>query len=91
MNSLFNISLHLKERTFNKEVKYKNRRDEIISNMVEEINKLRVGTKYKPVTKRFIAIKVNGNPFLKDDGELELIFKECLKKGSFAKLFWICR
>lgn len=70
---------------------YVNRRDEIISLMVEDINRLRIGTQYKPITKRLLAIKINRNPFLKSDDELQLVFNECSKKGSFAKLFWICK
>lgn len=73
------------------ETSYKNKRDEIISLMVDEINKLRVGTKFKPITKRLIAIKANKNPFLKDDGELELIYKECKEKQNFSKFFWITK
>ena len=85
---LFNKSLEL---IFNRKVKYKNERDEIISKMVIEINILRVGTKYKPITKRLLAIKVNKNPFLKSNAELQLVFSECLKNGSFARLFWLLK
>ena len=60
--------------------------------MTLEINKLRENTTFKPITKRLLALRVNKNPFLsKDDDELELVFKECLKCGSFAKLFWMCK
>lgn len=70
---------------------YRNRRDEIISNLTDEINTLRIGTKYKPVTKRQIAIRANSNPFLKSDDELELVYKNCSKKGNFSHFFWITK
>ena len=90
IKELFTRSLEL---IFNSkpEVKYKNERDEIISKMVIEINRLREGTKYKPITKRLLAIKVNKNPFLKSNIELQLVFSECLKNGSFARLFWLLK
>lgn len=70
---------------------YKSFRDQIISQMTEEINTLRIGTKYKPVTKRMIAIRANSNPFLKSDGELELVYKTCSKKGNFSHFFYITK
>ena len=88
IRELFTKSLEL---IFNRKVKYKNERDEIISKMVIEINILREGTKYKPITKRLLAIKINKNPFLKDLGELKLVFSECQKNGSFARLFWLLK
>lgn len=72
-------------------VEYKNRRDEIISLLVEDINSLRRNTKYKPVTKRQIAIRANSNPFLKSDDELDLIRKDCEKKRSYSHFFWITK
>lgn len=71
--------------------RFKNRRDELICRLTEGINKLREGTKYKPVTTRFMAIKVNQNPFLKSDDELELEIKNCESKGSYAHLFWLIK
>jgi len=88
ISEIFTKSL---EDTFNKVTEFKNERDEVISRMVIEINRLREGTKYKPITKRLLAIKINKNPFLKDLGELQLVFSECLKNGSFAKLFWLLK
>lgn len=70
---------------------YKNRRDEIVSKITDEINLLRVGTKYKPVTKRMIAIRANSNPFLKNDTELELVYKNCSAKKNFSHFFWITK
>lgn len=71
-----------------KESPYKNRRAEIIAELVKGINAKRVGTKFKPITERWLAIKCNKNPFLKSDGELELLKKDCEKVGNYKKLFW---
>lgn len=75
----------------NSQTEYKNFRDELISRLTDGINKSRIGTKYKPVTKRTIAIKCNKNPFLKSDGELELLIKECESKGSYSKFWWVIK
>lgn len=70
---------------------YKNRRDELIQTTVENINRLRVGTQYKPITAKWLAIKCNANPFLKDTTELELVIKDCKTKGNYKKLFWLIK
>ena len=62
-----------------------------IGEAVKDINSLRVGTKFKPLTDRLLAIRINKNPFLKSDGELEFIIKQCRDKRNYAKLFWILR
>ncbi len=78
------------EYVHRKKTVFRSRRDELVSLMTDGINSYRVGTKWKPVTKRYIAIQVNKNPaFTGNDGELELVYKDCIKKGSFAKFFWI--
>lgn len=74
-----------------KQSPYKNKRAELIGEAVKDINSLRVGTKFKPLTDRLLAIKVNRNPFLKSDGELEFILLECKKKRNYAKLFWLLK
>jgi hypothetical protein len=74
-----------------KESPYRNRRDELISEAVKDINLLRSGTKYKPTTARLLAIKCNRNPFLKDDGELELLLRHCRNKRNYSKLFYILK
>lgn len=74
-----------------KESPYKNRRDELIKTTVEDINRLRVSTKYKPITARWLSIKCNLNPFLKDDGELDFVIKECKRVGNYKKLFWLLK
>lgn len=69
---------------------YKNRRQEIIAELVKGINQQRIGTKYKPTTERLLAIKINRNPFLNEQ-ELEYLLKECTKAGNYKKLFWILK
>jgi len=87
VNNITNRQFYL---TF-KPSKYKNRRDEIIQELVTGINKQRIGTKYKPITAKCLAIKCNLNPFLKDTTELELVKKECEKVGNYKKLFWLIK
>lgn len=87
MKSLFELTKEYKI----KETSFKNFRDEIISKMVEEINKLREGTNFKKETKANLAKRINMNPFLKgnsNDGELELLYKECHSKNNYSKLYW---
>lgn len=66
---------------------YKNRKAEIIAELVKGINLSRIGTKYKPTTERLLAIKINRNPFL-TESELEFILRECNRVGNYKKLFW---
>ena len=74
-----------------KQSPYKNKRAELIGEAVKDINSLRVGTKYKAITDRTLAIKVNRNPFLVNDTELELVLKDCKKKRNYSKLFWLIK
>ena len=74
-----------------KQSPYKNWRAELIAEAVKDINLLRQGTKYKPTTERLIAIKCNRNPFLKNDGELELLLRECRNKRNYSKLFFVLK
>lgn len=77
---------------FEPKVSYKNRKDEIISKIVDDINASRLGTIYKPVTKRLMAVKINQNIFLsKDTGELELLYLECHNRGDYKKLWWVLK
>ena len=69
---------------------YKNRKAEIIAELVKGINLSRIGTKYKPITERLLAIKINRNPFL-NESELEYLLKECNRVGNYKKLFWILK
>lgn len=74
-----------------KESPYKNKRAELIAEAVKDINLLRLGTKFKPITERLLAIKCNKNPFLKLDSELELVIKDCKKKRNYSKLFYVLK
>lgn len=80
------------DKYFGKEVIYKNRRDELVSKITDDINKLREGTKFAKVSKKMIALRLNSNPFLaKDDGEVELLFKECNQKQNYSKFWWLTK
>ncbi len=71
---------------------YINRRDQLIKELVEGINKERSRTNFKPTTPRLLAIQINKNPFLsKDDDALEEIKKECEAMGSYWKLYWLIK
>lgn len=71
-------------------VAFKSRRDELVSRITEGINNRRIGTKYKPLTTRTVAIRINLNPAIsKDDGELELLIKDCERVGNYKKFFWV--
>lgn len=64
-------------------------RADIIRQFMEEINKERVGTKWKPVTGRAVAIKVG---HLKDNHTLYYFLSTCKdyknRHGSFSKAFF---
>ena len=75
---------------FNKKSDFKNRRDELVSRLCDGINRERIGTEYKPATKAHLAKIINRNPFLaRSDGELELLIKECERKGNYKKFWWV--
>ena len=67
----------------------KSERAEIVSFFIEEINKERVNTKWKPVNKKVIAIKLG---VLKSNDELREFLSECRnyknRHGSFSKRFY---
>jgi hypothetical protein len=60
-------------------------RAEIIKEMVDLINKERVGTIYKPVTGKGIAMKVS---HIKDLFTLGWFLQEGKKQSSFSKFFF---
>lgn len=71
---------------------FRSRRDELIDRLTNGINLSRIGTKFRPVTHRQMAIRVNKNPFFKGrDGELELLIKTCEEKGNYSKFFYITK
>lgn len=89
--TLLNQSLFLQ-----KDLGYKNRRDELIKKAVIHINELRKGTPFesKIETPEKLARRINMNPFLagKDkDGELEYLLKVCREKNNYAGLYAILK
>ncbi len=64
-------------------------RDGFVNEIVELINFERVGTKYKPVTARFIAIKV---AHLKNGQDFHYVISVCKdakrRDGSFSRKFF---
>jgi hypothetical protein len=69
--------------------KITNERQDILRQFLEEINKERIGTKYKQLTGRAVAMKV---AHLKDNGTLYYFLSECKdyknRNGSFSKYFF---
>lgn len=85
MQSLFELLEPIKKEK-NKIV---NQRQFILSQFVDEINKERIGTKFKPITGRIVAIKLG---ILKTNQELYQFLSECKdyknRNGSFGKRFF---
>lgn len=74
-----------------KEEKIRSQRDELVNHFVQGINKERLGTKFKPITAKQVALRLNANPHFKgQDGEIYMLLKECQQKGTFKKFFWSC-
>jgi len=78
----------LKDFQITKE-KVSSERAEIISQFVEEINKERKDTKYKPVSGRSVAIQLS---VLKTNFELYRWLSECRdykkRNGSFSRIYY---
>jgi len=78
----------LKDFQITKE-KVSSERAEIISQFVEEINKERKDTKYKPVSGRSVAIQLS---VLKTNFELYSWLSECRdykkRNGSFSRIYY---
>lgn len=70
----------------------RNRREELINEFVNRINTERVGTKYKPISSRAVAILVNQHPNLKSTQELSQFLGRCKEAKSFgATFFWVTK
>ncbi len=71
------------------ESKIRSERAFIISQFLEEINKERIGTRFKPMTGRGVAIKLG---HLKDNYTLYYFLSTCRdaknRRGSFSKCFF---
>lgn len=71
---------------------YRSRKDELVARLTDGINMKRIGTKYKPVTTKQIALRINKNPFFKGrDGELELLIRTCEEKENYSKFFFVTK
>lgn len=70
---------------------FRGARDELVDRLVQGINRERLGTKWKPVSHKTIALRVNNNPTFtgRNDNLLRLI-NECEKNGKYSKFFWAC-
>lgn len=66
---------------------FKNERDEIVSGITERLNKEREGTKFKPLTKRAIAIMLN-KKFGGNNYALNIWNASLKEKTYYSKLFW---
>ncbi len=65
-----------------------NERQDILAQLLEEINRERIGTKWKPLTGRAIAIKVSHIP-TKDLYYILSVGKDYKSRnGSFSKYFF---
>lgn len=75
--------------TFEAKKKERSERNSIITQFLEEINKERIGTKFKPMTGRGVAIKLGS---IKTNFELYQFLSECRdyknRHGSFGKRFF---
>lgn len=82
----------IKEFEFNyghcEQTKHRSWKDEVVSEITEGINKERIGTKYKPITERTVAIRINRNPYLKERNECYLLLKKCKEVGFTKMFFW---
>lgn len=70
----------------------KNKKDCYVKQLRQGINNEREGTKYKPITDRTVAIKINRHPALKNDYvELHNLVKKCREYGFTKIFFWATR
>ncbi len=75
----------LKIKTEKELSKAKNERGSTIELFVKEINKERLGTRFRSVTGQQIAVKLS---HLKSQEELYWFLGECKKGSSFGKVFF---
>lgn len=69
-----------------KESKITNERQYWVSLFLEELNKSRKG-KYKPLTGKFVAIKM-AESGLKTTDDLRIFYEECKRSANFSKFWW---
>jgi hypothetical protein len=83
--------MHISEVTFQPKEKSRitNERQSILKEFVDEINKEREGSKWKPITGRAVAMKLQ---LLKTNQDLYAYLSECRdyknRNGSFGKRFF---
>ena len=65
--------------------KPKSIRQQLIDEALEKVNESRKGTKYKPVTARAIAIRVNTS--CPEDIDCHYLLNAC-RRGNFSQIFW---
>ncbi len=66
------------------------RRVYLFNRLLNGWNKERKIAGFKEISPKRLAVAINSNPFLKkDDGEFELLIKECEEKGSYKKAQWV--
>jgi hypothetical protein len=63
-------------------------REDIINEFVTRLNNERIGTKYKPITPRAIAVLINRHPNLKSKSSLYEFLSLCKQAKHFSKYFW---
>ncbi len=81
MNTLATL---LEKRT-KKETKITNERQELLQNILTCLNRERLGTKYKQVEAKILAIKLSHVP----TEDLYFFHRKCsLYKGAYGKCFW---
>ena len=67
----------------------KSKKDCYVKQIRQGINDEREGTKYKPITDRTVAIKINKHPALKNNyTELHQLVKKCREVGFTKMFFW---
>ncbi|TFH72375.1 hypothetical protein E3V39_12405 [Gammaproteobacteria bacterium LSUCC0112] len=70
--------------TVEKPERIKSERADLINQFLTRLNAERVGTKWKPLTARAVAIKLGHIP----TEDLYYCFKQCSHGGSFGKVFF---
>lgn len=67
----------------------RNVRQQFVDEATEIINRERIGTKWKPVTKRAVAIRIN-LVCPKEGGDAWVVDfrKECTSSKNYSKTFW---
>lgn len=70
---------------------YRTRREELIGRLTDGINMKRVGTKYKPITTKEVALRINANTFFTGRPDhLQVLIEHCEEKDSYSKFFFCC-